>query len=131
MEPGKYAKHLENWLQFYPSSQLVIIDGEKLKTDPVGVMNKFQRDIKMTPFIDYKDNFVYDENKGFYCMKDRGKNYNKVTCKNTAKIVGLPFSISTRFVFLRSWSGLRSTSSHQFRLGGLIPKSFINLRGPV
>ena len=80
--------HLKNWLKFYPASQLVIIDGEKLKKQPVDVMNKFQRDIKMTSFIDYKERLIYDKDKGFYCQivggrtkclgKEKGRKYEEM-----------------------------------------------------
>jgi len=67
LEPGKYASHIERWLQFYKSQQLLIIDGEKLKSDPIYVMNKLQHFLNVQPIVDYEKLLKYDSNKGFYC----------------------------------------------------------------
>ncbi|KAJ3615314.1 hypothetical protein NHX12_018882, partial [Muraenolepis orangiensis] len=32
--PGLYATHIERWLSHYPASQLLIIDGQQLRSDP-------------------------------------------------------------------------------------------------
>ena len=67
LEPGKYASHIERWLQFYKSQQLLIIDGEKLKSDPIYVMNKLQHFLNVQPIVDYEKLLKYDSTKGFYC----------------------------------------------------------------
>jgi hypothetical protein len=72
LEPGKYASHIERWLQFYKSQQLLIIDGEKLKSDPIYVMNKLQHFLNVQPIVDYEKLLKYDSTKGFYCP---------ITCK--------------------------------------------------
>ena len=38
---------------FYSIFQLYIIDGDELKDDPVTVMNKLQKYLRIEPFYDY------------------------------------------------------------------------------
>ncbi|GAB6028457.1 hypothetical protein CHUAL_002617 [Chamberlinius hualienensis] len=80
--PGMFAQHLERWLSYYPPQQLMIIDGEMLKTDPVGVMNKLQRFLKIKPFFDYSDHLRYDPKKGFFCQVLNG---DKTKCLGKSK----------------------------------------------
>ncbi|OQV18743.1 Bifunctional heparan sulfate N-deacetylase/N-sulfotransferase [Hypsibius exemplaris] len=68
LRPGEYASHLERWLDHYPSTQLLILDGDLLKSDPVSVMHLVQRFLKIKPFVDYKDLIRFDKKKGFYCQ---------------------------------------------------------------
>ena len=73
LEPGKYAVHLEKWLAQVGPDQLVIVDGDQLKHDPVTVMNALQNSLNIAPFFDYSNSLVYDSSKGFYCMRLNGK----------------------------------------------------------
>ena len=69
LEPGKYASHIERWLQFYGPQQLYIVDGEQLTKDPITVMNNLQHFLSVKPFIDYDQHLRYDVNKGYYCLR--------------------------------------------------------------
>ncbi|KAK8384674.1 hypothetical protein O3P69_014327 [Scylla paramamosain] len=66
--PGMYAKHLERWLDHFPASQLILIDGEELRSDPVYVMNDLQRFLGIQPFYNYTEHLRYDKRKGFFCQ---------------------------------------------------------------
>lgn len=68
LSPGMYSQHLERWLSYYTPQQLMIIDGEELKADPVLVMNRLQHFLKIKPFYDFKDRLRFDSRKGFYCQ---------------------------------------------------------------
>ncbi|KAK6621633.1 hypothetical protein RUM43_006861 [Polyplax serrata] len=68
LNPGKYAQHLERWLSYYPAQQLHIIDGDKLKLNPIEIMNELQRFLKITPPFDYSKRLRYDPKKGFFCQ---------------------------------------------------------------
>jgi heparan sulfate N-deacetylase/N-sulfotransferase NDST2 len=80
---------LERWLSYYPPQQLLILDGEELRNDPVAVMYRLQRFLQIQPVFDYssklrytlkstifqKDECItttlfyrYDRSKGFYCQ---------------------------------------------------------------
>lgn len=67
LNPGLYAQHLERWLTYYPPQQLMIIDGEELKSDPVHVMNRLQTFLGITPLFEYNKSLRYDPSKGFFC----------------------------------------------------------------
>lgn len=54
-----YARHIERWLNYFPSSQIVIIDGEELRSDPIYVMNDLQRFLGIQPFYNYTEHLRY------------------------------------------------------------------------
>ncbi|XP_042891362.1 bifunctional heparan sulfate N-deacetylase/N-sulfotransferase-like isoform X2 [Penaeus japonicus] len=68
LNPGMYAKHIERWLDYFPASQLIIIDGEELRNDPVYIMNDLQKFLEIEPFYNYTEHLRYDKRKGFYCQ---------------------------------------------------------------
>ena len=83
LEPGKYASHIERWLQFYGPQQIYIVDGEQLLNDPILIMNSLQHFLSVKPLIDYKDHLGYDEDKGYFCPvvgkclgPGKGRKYN-------------------------------------------------------
>ncbi|TSL04176.1 Heparan sulfate glucosamine 3-O-sulfotransferase 3A1 [Bagarius yarrelli] len=39
---GIYAKHLDNWLQFFPMRQILFVSGERLISDPAGELGRVQ-----------------------------------------------------------------------------------------
>lgn len=67
LEPGKYHSHIMRWLSFYSRQQVLIVDGEELKHDPVSVMNRISNFLDVHPSIDYSDRLAYSQKKGFYC----------------------------------------------------------------
>uniref|UniRef100_A0A914W2N6 [heparan sulfate]-glucosamine N-sulfotransferase n=1 Tax=Plectus sambesii TaxID=2011161 RepID=A0A914W2N6_9BILA len=79
--PGRYAHHLDRWLEYYSPNRLLIVDGEQLKDDPVPVMNDVQQFLGL-PLIDYKQLLKFNEHKGFYCSQAEG---NKTKCLGKSK----------------------------------------------
>ncbi|XP_022667270.1 bifunctional heparan sulfate N-deacetylase/N-sulfotransferase-like isoform X1 [Varroa destructor] len=73
LQPGLYAVHLQRWLNFFPNSQLFIIDGEELRHKPVEVMNKLEHFLQVTPYVDYQYHLEFDPRKGFFCPKVNGR----------------------------------------------------------
>lgn len=67
LTPGFYAQHLEHWLSYFSPSQILILDGEELKSDPVTTMNRVQEFISIDPIIDYSTKLRFDPKKGFFC----------------------------------------------------------------
>ncbi|XP_071808785.1 bifunctional heparan sulfate N-deacetylase/N-sulfotransferase 3-like [Asterias amurensis] len=67
LDPGKYTQHLQKWLQYYPTGQLMVLDGDLLKADPVAAMFKVQRFLHMKKVVDFSKSIIYDAKKGFYC----------------------------------------------------------------
>ncbi|XP_021967195.1 bifunctional heparan sulfate N-deacetylase/N-sulfotransferase [Folsomia candida] len=68
LNPGRYAQNLERWLSYFPPQQLLILDGEELRDDPVAVMYRLQRFLQIQPLFDYSTKLRYDRSKGFYCQ---------------------------------------------------------------
>ncbi|KAB0407281.1 hypothetical protein E2I00_019036, partial [Balaenoptera physalus] len=53
--PGWYASHIERWLIYFPPFQLLIIDGQQLRTDPATVMDEVQRFLGVSPHYNYSE----------------------------------------------------------------------------
>ncbi|KAL4624549.1 heparan sulfate glucosamine 3-O-sulfotransferase 3B1-like [Arapaima gigas] len=65
---GIYAKHLENWLQYFPRSSLLFVSGERLVTDPAGEIGRVQDFLGLKRVITDK-HFYFNQTKGFPCLK--------------------------------------------------------------
>lgn len=72
LNPGVYATHLERWLQYYQPSQLHIVDGALLRSNPAVVMEGVQRFLGVTPVFNYTQALIYDDSKGFWCQRLEG-----------------------------------------------------------
>ena len=92
LSPGMYSHHLDRWLLYFPPQQILIIDGEQLRLDPVTSMTKLQHFLKIRPVFDYSLHlrlvyclnirrmfsndgpflFRYDPKKGFFCQVING-----------------------------------------------------------
>ncbi|XP_067935741.1 bifunctional heparan sulfate N-deacetylase/N-sulfotransferase 4-like [Watersipora subatra] len=68
MKPGFYYDHIQRLRKYYSDSQIMYIDGEKLKSDPVRVMSDVQDFINVDTKIDYGNLLRFDKEKGFYCI---------------------------------------------------------------
>ncbi|ELK30882.1 Bifunctional heparan sulfate N-deacetylase/N-sulfotransferase 1 [Myotis davidii] len=64
--PGWYAVHIERWLAHFAASQLLIIDGQQLRSDPATVMDGVQKFLGVTPRYNYSEalTFVRREHRG-------------------------------------------------------------------
>ncbi|GMS95820.1 hypothetical protein PENTCL1PPCAC_17995, partial [Pristionchus entomophagus] len=63
---GRYAHHLDRWLEWFPSSQFYLIDGGALRDDPVQVVDHLSRWLHLSPF-DFQSSIQFNRKKGFYC----------------------------------------------------------------
>jgi len=72
LSPGTYAHHLDRWLLYFPPQQMLIIDGEQLRLDPVTSLTKLQHFLKIHPVFDYSRHLRYDPRKGFFCQVVNG-----------------------------------------------------------
>ncbi|XP_055744981.1 bifunctional heparan sulfate N-deacetylase/N-sulfotransferase 1-like isoform X2 [Salvelinus fontinalis] len=80
--PGWYAIHLERWLNHYHSSQVLVLDGQQLKTEPASVMDKIQRFLGLVNTVNYHRILAFDPNKGFWCQLLEG---GKTKCLGKSK----------------------------------------------
>ena len=53
--------------------QMIIVDGNALKTSPIPLLNRFQQQIEVDQYVDFKKLIQYDNKKGFYCPIKNGK----------------------------------------------------------
>lgn len=82
LNPGMYEYHLNNWLDYYSSRQLFIIDGDSLKSNPLDIMEKLQTFLGVETYLDYSKVIRFDQKKGFFCqvLSD-----NKTRCLGRSK----------------------------------------------
>ena len=52
---------------------MIFVDGNALKTDPIPLLNRFQKQINLEDFVDFKKLIQFDNKKGFYCPIQNGK----------------------------------------------------------
>ncbi|KAF6306737.1 N-deacetylase and N-sulfotransferase 3 [Rhinolophus ferrumequinum] len=72
--PGWYASHIERWLVYFPPFQLLIIDGQQLRTDPATVMDEVQKFLGVSRHYNYSEALTFDSHKGFWCqLLEEGK----------------------------------------------------------
>ncbi|XP_030796277.1 bifunctional heparan sulfate N-deacetylase/N-sulfotransferase 2 isoform X4 [Rhinopithecus roxellana] len=81
--PGYYSTHLQRWLTYYPSGQLLIVDGQELRTNPAASMESIQKFLGITPFLNYTRTLSrFDDDKGFWCQGLEG---GKTRCLGRSK----------------------------------------------
>uniref|UniRef100_A0A4W2IEF0 [heparan sulfate]-glucosamine N-sulfotransferase n=1 Tax=Bos indicus x Bos taurus TaxID=30522 RepID=A0A4W2IEF0_BOBOX len=80
--PGWYAVHIERWLTYFATSQLLIIDGQQLRSDPATVMDEVQKFLGVTPHYNYSEALTFDPQKGFWCQLLEG---GKTKCLGKSK----------------------------------------------
>lgn len=64
---GFYALHMSRWLEYYNSSNLFIVNGDDLMSQPGKVIEKVQ-DFLDIPKLLFEDDYVKDPETGFYCF---------------------------------------------------------------
>ena len=71
-----YARHIGRWTRWFPlGTQLLVVDGDKLVSDPLSEIVRVENFLGLRNYLT-KQNFVFDEEKGFHCMiYDDGHKY--------------------------------------------------------
>ncbi|XP_053768079.1 bifunctional heparan sulfate N-deacetylase/N-sulfotransferase 4 [Desmodus rotundus] len=82
LAPGWYAVHIERWLAHFAASQLLIIDGQQLRSDPATVMDEVQKFLGVSPHYNYSAALTFDPQKGFWCQLLEG---GKTKCLGKSK----------------------------------------------
>ncbi|KAM9715480.1 heparan sulfate (glucosamine) 3-O-sulfotransferase 3-like [Menidia menidia] len=65
---GLYAQHMERWLAWFPRSQIHLVNGERLISDPAGELGKVQDFLGLQRIVTDK-HFYFNKTKGFPCLK--------------------------------------------------------------
>ncbi|KAK7490350.1 hypothetical protein BaRGS_00018329 [Batillaria attramentaria] len=63
-----YVRHLQRWLQFFPLSQIHIVDGDHLVTKPWEEIAKVEEFLGLEHQIT-QDKFTLNKTRGFYCFR--------------------------------------------------------------
>ncbi|XP_077359818.1 heparan sulfate glucosamine 3-O-sulfotransferase 3B1-like [Festucalex cinctus] len=80
---GIYAKHLDNWLQYFPMEQILFVSGERLINDPAGELGRVQDFLGLKRIITDK-HFYFNQTKGFPCLK-KAEGSSKPHCLGKTK----------------------------------------------
>ncbi|KAJ3607697.1 hypothetical protein NHX12_024748 [Muraenolepis orangiensis] len=80
---GIYAKHLDNWLQYFPMGQILFVSGERLIADPAGELGRVQDFLGLKRIITDK-HFYFNQTKGFPCLK-KAEGSSKPHCLGKTK----------------------------------------------
>jgi hypothetical protein len=64
-----YAHFYRRWLNNFPSSQLLLIDGNELKKTPWTSVQKVE-DFLNLPSMVTEDDFIFKEERGFFCIRN-------------------------------------------------------------
>ncbi|CAD5212382.1 unnamed protein product [Bursaphelenchus okinawaensis] len=78
-----YDLHLQNWLEYFGLDQILIVDGDKFKQDPLSEIRNVERFLKLEPEIT-SANIRFNEKKGFYCFVDN-KQHEKCLGENKGR----------------------------------------------
>uniref|UniRef100_A0A8C2JU68 Bifunctional heparan sulfate N-deacetylase/N-sulfotransferase 1 n=1 Tax=Cyprinus carpio TaxID=7962 RepID=A0A8C2JU68_CYPCA len=100
LAPGWYATHLSRWLQHYHHDQILVVDGQTLKTDPASVMQKIQTFLGLENQVDYHKILAFDPKKGFWCQLLDG---GRTKCLGKSKGQRYPDMDKQSQVFLRNY----------------------------
>lgn len=65
-----YHHYFSRWLQYFPRSQIHIVDGEELIKNPVSVLAKVESFLGLSHELS-EAGFYFNATKGFYCMNSR------------------------------------------------------------
>ncbi|XP_072229356.1 heparan sulfate (glucosamine) 3-O-sulfotransferase 3-like [Leuresthes tenuis] len=65
---GLYAQHMERWLAWFPRTQIHLVSGERLISDPAGELGKVQDFLGLQRIVTDK-HFYFNKTKGFPCLK--------------------------------------------------------------
>ena len=66
-----YSVHLRRWLEYFKIDQIHIVDGDNFKLHQTDELNKVEHFLGLRRYIT-PNHFVYNEEKGFYCLNVTG-----------------------------------------------------------
>lgn len=69
---SRYSVILKRWYRYFKKSQILVLDGDQFKNDQISVLSKAERFLGIKRYIK-SDKFIFDEEKGFYCLNVGGE----------------------------------------------------------
>ena len=61
LHPGHYSEHLKRWFKYFDDTNVITLDGNLLKSDPIQVMNKLQIDLGLQLGCSDRNKTIYPE----------------------------------------------------------------------
>lgn len=65
-----YHQYMDQWLMYFPRKQIHIVDGDELIKNPLSELEKVETFLGLSHKIRAQNILIYDEQKGFYCMRE-------------------------------------------------------------
>lgn len=69
LKMSTYVYGLQTYLKYFPRDQILILEGNNFKQDPVGVFKNVTSFLGLEQFP-AEEHFVYNHKKGFYCIRN-------------------------------------------------------------
>ena len=67
-----YVKHMRKWLNYFPKTQIHLVNGERLIKKPWQEIRRVENFLHLKHEIK-KNHFYFNRTKGFHCLKRTGK----------------------------------------------------------
>ena len=80
---GLYVQHVRRWLAHFPIEQFLLVNGERLISEPSAELERVQAFLGLEPLI-RREHFRYDPHKGFHCIV-KPLNSSHVRCLSEEK----------------------------------------------
>lgn len=71
MKKFRYVHHLEHWLEYFPPSQIYLVDGDGLRKNPASALKDLVASLHQ-PEFSFEEFLYFDEKKGFFCLSING-----------------------------------------------------------
>uniref|UniRef100_A0A2C9LQY2 Sulfotransferase domain-containing protein n=1 Tax=Biomphalaria glabrata TaxID=6526 RepID=A0A2C9LQY2_BIOGL len=84
LKVGDYSPHFEHLLKVFPRNQILIVDGDKLVTDPLSQVRLVEEFLGLQHEVSKQD-IYFDNAKGFFCMKLRNSGETKCLGKSKGR----------------------------------------------
>ena len=84
-----YDEHFERWLEWFNRSEILVVNSEKLVTNPVSVLNEIEIFLKVRLFFK-NEIFIKNPKSGFYCWRRKKRTSASTQCLGGTKGVPHP-----------------------------------------
>jgi hypothetical protein len=79
-----YVVHLKKWLKYFPLEQILILNGKEFAKNPYNEVSKVENFLNLDKFF-VPEHYIFNENKGFFCMNKLLFNSTKNVCLGKEK----------------------------------------------
>ncbi|KAK3734783.1 hypothetical protein RRG08_059959 [Elysia crispata] len=84
LKVGDYSPHFQHLMKVFPRDQILIVDGDKLITNPLSQISRIETFLGLPHTISRED-IYFDREKAFYCMKNRNTGDRKCMGKSKGR----------------------------------------------